>query len=372
MKIAILTLPVYSNYGGILQCYALQSILERMGHEVKVLKKPTFSRTYYIIYPLAICKRLFKRFVLNQKIAILKAPHQIVRQHTNRFIHQYLNLYIKKTWTTKIASHFDAIIVGSDQIWRPAYSKPIEQAFLSFLDGCNIKRIAYAASFGVDDCQEYTFEQLQECSRLLKMFNAISVREASGVKICQDYFGVKAVQMLDPTLLLSIDNYRTLIKNGNTHPSKGNMLVYMLDRTEEKDVLVNQIAKETGLIPFWITNEEENISLPLEQRIKQPVEQWLRSFDDAEFVLTDSFHGCVFSILFKKTFIVWGNNQRGITRFVSLLQLFNLKSRLINSLKDFFINKEGLLKHIDYSIITAELLKYRELSISFLKNTLTQ
>lgn len=96
MKIAILTLPVYSNYGGILQCYALQYILERMGHEVKVLKKPTFSRTYYIIYPLAICKRLFKRFVLNQKIAILKAPHQIVRQHTNRFIHQYLNLYIKK------------------------------------------------------------------------------------------------------------------------------------------------------------------------------------------------------------------------------------------------------------------------------------
>lgn len=370
MKIAILTLPVYSNYGGIIQCYALQTVLERMGHEVQVLKKPQYRYSYYIIYPLAVCKRLFKRFVLGQKVAIFKAPHQIVRLHTNRFIHQYIHLYIKRRWTSKIASRFDAIVVGSDQIWRPAYSQPIEQAFLSFLDGCKIKRIAYAASFGMDDCQEYTSEQLQECSRLLKIFNAISVRETSGIKLCRDHFGVKAVQMIDPTLLLSINDYRTLIKKGKTHPSKGNMLVYILDRTDKKEILVNEIAKETGLTPFWLINEEENESLPLEKRIKQPVEQWLRSFDDAKFILTDSFHGCVFSILFHKTFIVWGNNQRGMTRFVSLLQLFNLRSRLINSLEEFSINKKELLKPINYSTINAELSIYQRQAFSFLKNAL--
>lgn len=370
MKIAILTLPVYSNYGGILQCYALQTVLERMGHKVQVLKKPQYGYSYYAIYPLAVCKRLFKRFVLGKKNAIFKAPHQIVRQHTNRFIHQYIHLYIKKTWTAQIASHFDAIVVGSDQIWRPAYFHPIEQAFLSFLEGCKIKRIAYAASFGMDDCQEYTSEQLQECSRLLKMFNAISVRETSGIKVCHDSFGVNAVQMLDPTLLLSVEDYRELIKKGETYPSNGNMLVYILDRTAEKEILVNKIAKEKRLTPFWLSNEEENESLPLEKRMKQPVEQWLRSFDDADFVLTDSFHGCVFSILFQKSFIAWGNNQRGITRFISLLQLFGLNSRLINSLEEFLINKEELLKHINYSAISLELLMYQEQSISFLKRAL--
>lgn len=79
MRIAILTLPLHVNYGGILQCYALQTILQRMGHDVKVLTKLQYGRSYYIIYPLAVCKRLFKRFVLGKKVAIFKAPHQIIR-----------------------------------------------------------------------------------------------------------------------------------------------------------------------------------------------------------------------------------------------------------------------------------------------------
>ena len=80
MKIAILTLSLDTNYGGILQCYALQTVLRSMGYEVQVLTRPQYERTYYIIYPLALCKRLFKRFVLGKKIAIFKAPHQIIRQ----------------------------------------------------------------------------------------------------------------------------------------------------------------------------------------------------------------------------------------------------------------------------------------------------
>lgn len=336
MKIAIVTLPLHTNYGGILQCYALQTVLERMGHDVQILSKPQYGCSYYIIYPLAVCKRLLKRFLLGKDIAIFKAPHQIVRQHTDKFIHKYIHQYKKRVWTSKILSRFDVIIVGSDQVWRPAYFHPIEDAFLSFLGDSDIKRIAYAASFGVDNCDNYTPEQLKKCSQLLQKFNAVSVRETSGVLLCRKYFGVDAVQMLDPTLLLDADDYRALVRKGKTKPSAGNMLVYMLDKSVEKLALVNQIAEEKGLIPFWLDSpDEQRESLPLKKRIKMSVEQWLRSFDDAEFIFTDSFHGCIFSIIFKKQFIVLGNKERGLSRFTSLLEQFSLYDRLLFDVHDY-------------------------------------
>lgn len=351
MKIVILTLPLYTNYGGILQCYALQTVLERMGHEVRVLSKPQYGRSYYIIYPLAICKRIIKRYVFGKKVNIWLAPHEIVGQHIDRFIKRYIRQYKCRHWNSELAHRLDAIVVGSDQVWRPEYYQPIEQAFLSFLKDVHIKRVAYAASFGVDDC-EYTREQLNICSPLLKKFDAVSVRETSGVNLCRNYFGVEAVQMLDPTLLLSADDYRTLVRKARTKPSKGNMLVYILDKTPEKVSLVEKIAKDKGLIPFWLDSPDEHtVDLPLEKQIKMPVEQWLRSFDDADFVFTDSFHGCIFSIIFCKQFLALGNQERGLSRFHSLLNLFSLNDRLIISSDDYFPN----LSMIDFEEVHRKL-----------------
>lgn len=366
MKIAILTLPLHTNYGGILQCYALQTVLQRMGHNVRVLVKPQHERSYCIIYPLAICKRILKRYILGKKVNILKAPYQIRRQNTDRFIKCYINQYTRRNWTYKLANKFDAIVVGSDQIWRPEYSQPIEQAFLSFLEDANIKRVAYAASFGVDYCG-YTKEQLKVCSSLLKRFDAVSVREASGINLCRDYFGVEALQMLDPTLLLSADDYRILISREYTEPAKGNMLVYILDKTPEKVSLVEKIAKDKGLIPFWLDSPDEyKDNLPLEKQIKMPVEQWLRSFDDAEFVFTDSFHGCIFSIIFRKQFLAFGNQERGLSRFHSLLDLFSLNERLIIS-SDGYSNK---FPQIDFDLVYKKLNLLRKQSGKFMTTLL--
>lgn len=329
------------------------------------MTRPRYGRSYYIIYPLAVCKRLLKRFVLGKKVAILKAPHQIIRQHTDRFIHRYIHQYTQRKWTAQIASHFDVIVVGSDQVWRPLYYQPIEEAFLSFLGDADIKRVAYAVSFGVDHC-EYTEEQRELCSSLLKKFDAISVRESSGVQLCQEYFDTKAVQALDPTLLLSADDYRALIKKGKTQPSKGNLLVYMLDQTKEKEALVDRIAQAKGLTPFWMNSDIDDETLPLKQRIKMPVEQWLRSFDDAKFVLTDSFHGCVFSIIFRKQFLAIGNKERGLSRFQSLLTLFSLQDRLILSPDEYKSN----LSSIDYDQVQAQLQFLQAQSLSFLKTNL--
>lgn len=366
MKIAIVTLPLHTNYGGILQCYALQTVLQRMGHEVVVLAKPKYGRSYPFIKMLAICKRILKRYVLGKKVNILLAPHEIPGQYIDKFIRRYIHHCYKRRWIPDTMRGFDAFVVGSDQIWRPEYSFPIENAFLDFTEGMTVKRIAYAASFGVEQCT-YTEEQLSLCTALLQKFDTVSVREDSGIILCRKYFGVKAEQMLDPTLLLDVEDYRTLISSEKTTSVKGNMLVYVLDETEEKKRLVEQIAKERGLIPCWLSNDTNELQ---DAAIKIPVEQWLRAFDEAAFVFTDSFHGCVFSILFRKPFIVIGNKERGMSRFTSLLNLFALNERMVFSFQDYESRKQCLKVDIDYVPVYEKLEQERNRAFGFIKNCL--
>ena len=304
---------------------------------------------------------------MRNKIDIWFAPHEIIRKNIENFIKRYIHQHCCRFWHSKIVNNFDAIVVGSDQIWRPKYSRPIEHAFLSFIRDSNIKRIAYAASFGVDFC-EYSEKQLAICSSLLKKFDAVSVREDSGIYLCESYFGVKAVQMLDPTLLLSEEDYRDLIVKGeNTKPSNGNLLVYILDKTQEKISLVEKIAKEKKMTPFWLDNQDEyRDDFEIEKQVKMPVEQWLRSFDEAEFVFTDSFHGCIFSIIFRKQFLVFGNRKRGLSRFNSLLNLFSLNERLIISANEYLHNSSP----IDFDVVYKKLDSLRKQSYKFIKTEL--
>lgn len=380
MRIAILTLPLHTNYGGILQCYALQTVLERMGHKVKVLDKPLYKRSYYIYWGLAILKRLIKKFILRRHvISILYAPFQFernaVRKNTDRFIKEHIHKYIKRDWEKSLAKKIDVFIVGSDQVWRPtcAVNIDINVFFLSFLENSKVKRIAYAASFGLDNLSEYNESQIEKCATLLKKFDAVSVREDSAVKLCKEYFDVCAVQVLDPTLLLMSDDYIRLFKNINTEHSEGNLFVYILDKNEDKKSICDSLASEQNLSPFWInSSDEDDKYLPIEHRTKTSVEQWIRSFYDADFVLTDSFHGCVFSIIFHKPFVVIGNLGRGLTRVESLLNLLDLKDRLIFSSDDFSSRKNTLSCQIDYSTVDAKLRAYRDSALRFLKNSISK
>lgn len=373
MKIAILTLPLHTNYGGILQCYALQTILERMGHDVQVLAKPRYGRLYrYWIYPQIVCKQVFKRYILRKNISIWKSPYEAIYQYTDHFIHRYIHQLVKRAWNSHMLSQFDSIIVGSDQVWRSEYLKAFvseEDAFLDFAKDCQIKRIAYAVSFGTDECT-YTHEQLKKYTPLIQQFDAVSVREFSGVDICKNYFGVEACQMVDPTLLLNSEDYIWLINQAKTASSKGDLLVYILDETNEKEKIVESVAKMKYLFPFYTNSKVENQDAPLEERIQKPVEQWLRGFQDAKMVVTDSFHGCVFSILFHKPFIAIGNMERGIARFTSLLHLFGLDNRLVHSLEEYKERKQELLKPIDYTTVYQKLQTYRKNATNFLSKTL--
>lgn len=179
--------------------------------------------------------------------------------------------------------------------------------------------------------------------------------------------------MLDPTLLLASDDYIRLFKNEITVSSDGNLLVYILDKNKVKESICDCLASERNLIPFWLDSpDENNEDLPIECRTKMPVEQWLRSFYEADFVLTDSFHGCVFSIIFHKPFVVIGNVGRGLTRVESLLKLLDINDRLVFSCDDFVTLKNKLLDSMDYTAIDSKLQVYRESALTFLKSSISK
>lgn len=373
MKIGILTLPLHTNYGGILQAYALQTVLERMGHEVvvfdKILPEPSLSLWKC---PFVYSKRLVNKLLgrkdnivfLEQYVSKIKP---IIQQNTNKFIKNYIHRVSFKTFA-KIpnADTFNAIIVGSDQVWRPIYfgEDHVDDAFLAFARGWNIKRIAYAASFGVDKW-EYSPLQTETCKSLLHNFDAISVREESGVKLCRECLECKAQLVLDPTMLLDKSDYVKIIKTSNVPKSKGNLLVYILDETPDKTALIKNIADKFNLKPFRVGSNTENIHAPLNERIQPPVEEWLRGFYDAEFVITDSFHACVFAILFEKQFVVIGNKKRGMSRFFSLLSQFGLENRLIGE----NLNVSAV-DYIDFTLLRNRLAELKEKAMSFLYKSL--
>lgn len=373
MRIGILTLPLHTNYGGILQAYALQTVLEKMGHEVVVFDTPNkCPLPPFKDIPKCFLKRIVKKLLgRNQKIFYEyyqnKKVIPVVSQNTQRFINSHIHRKEISDFKELDGESYDAIVVGSDQVWRPLYFVPgwrwqeIENAFLSFASIWKIKRLSYAASFGTDNW-EYTDQQTRRCKALLQVFDAISVRETNGVTLCKKYFDIDSVHVLDPTMLLNEVDYSIFFQKANTPKSNGTLLNYILDENEKKTALIMHVANQKCLRAFSVTNPHENDETkPLNERIKPSVEKWLRGFYDAEFVITDSFHACVFSILFKKQFVVVGNKERGLSRIESLLQCFGIENRIVEDSVQVM-----RLPLIDYDKVYVELEKYRKKSLEFL------
>ena len=336
MKIGILTLPLHTNYGGILQAYALQTVLERMGHNVVVFD--TDKRLDIPKSPLTYVKRIVAKLLKKNSIPVFyekkrNESYPIISKHTQYFIDNYINRYVVEHLNSLNKNDFDAIVVGSDQVWRPIYfctpfKAKAEDAFLDFTKGWNIKRLSYAASFGVEHW-EYSEDETAVCREAISKFDAVSVREDIAVKQCQDFLGVKALHVLDPTMLLDKEDYISLILKEKEPKSQGSLFEYILDLSPEKKNIIDAVAKKTNLLPFAVKPAEKG---KLEERIYPPVTAWLRAFMDAEFVVCDSFHGVVFSIIFNKPFIVIGNEKRGMARFSSLLKMYSLEARMISSI----------------------------------------
>ena len=375
MKIGIITQPLHTNYGGLLQNYALQQVLKRLGHEPITLDQVASNRRRWKIYA-GYIKTLIYYLIgkgNNRKFSYYINDKYLyyIQKNTDYFIKKYINktpiLVTTKDFRRITKDEkIEVLLVGSDQVWRPIYNDNIFDSFLDFSKGMDIKRIAYAASFGVDNW-EFSRKKTDKCRDLIRLFEAISVREKSGVNLCMDYLKCKAIHVLDPTLLLDKEDYIQLVDSEKEPESKGDLFTYILDKSEEKEEIIKKVSKTLGLIPF--SSMPKN---PVNRRtiknidtcVFPSVTRWIRSFMDANFVICDSFHGAVFSIIFNKPFLVIGNEERGISRFNSLLESFGLENRMILSNSD---NLSIINDSIDWSRVNDVRTLLKNRSIDFLR-----
>lgn len=329
MKIALLNLPVDNNYGGHLQRYALMKVLQEMGHDVTHLNLRFHYHLPWYKVPFSYTKRIILKYVLGRDVRINQEKYSREQYEERCAITEpFYQKYIKHTEPIYEFSDlrnyqdFDAYLVGSDQVWRKKITnRYLSSMFLDFLPkDCKAKRIAYGVSLGVAD-NELSVEEISKLSELYKRFDAVSVREDSALELFKQYGwnSPQAVQVLDPTLLLKKEDYQILIQNGATEPSRGNLFCYILDKNKEKEQIIQLKAEELHLMPFEVGLKDEKPA---------NIEQWLRSFADAEYVITDSYHGLLFSIIFEKNFYLIRNQFRGNARFDALLNKLNLKNVL--------------------------------------------
>lgn len=335
-KIGIITLPLHNNYGGVLQAFALTTILKELNYLPFILKPTSTSFTSKIKY-LIDKKNTFshfkKQFITEKEINFPISKEELENQGIN------------------------LIIVGSDQVWRPLFMD-YKISFCSFALNSNISCISYAASFGVDTW-EFNKKQTSEIRQYIKNFKAISVREESGVNLCKDYLHIDAKHVLDPTMLLSVDHYNKFLSK----KSKTYIYYYILDYKDKNNKKIIESIKSLYAIPIKTTKLSKN--KVLKRIIPQPsISQWLNYIYNAQIVITDSFHGCVFCILFHKDFYVLKNKNGGNARIYSLLNMFNLKNRLITST----LQENSPINWDEVELI---LQNKRKESMEFIKNNLS-
>jgi polysaccharide pyruvyl transferase WcaK-like protein len=363
MKICTLTIHFGVNHGSALQAYALFKYLSQLGHDVKVIDY--IPKRYNAWYSIKIKK---KNHPLIVKLAYyLVTSPKIISQR--RIFEQFLSENVKFTERYYSMEELlgrppvaDVYIAGSDQIWNKEYNGEDEYSyFLPFVKE-DKKKIAYAASFGRSEIEK--IEQ-DEISPYLKKFDHISVREDSGLSILKKCGINEGVTVLDPTLLLTKEDWRKFSLSIN-NIKDGFLLIYVMDHKYEKLIEYgDQIAKRFNLKIYVICFKKIK-----DRRIDVcftniSPREFLYLFDKASYVVTNSYHGVLFSINFEKQFIAVAKEKYN-TRIDSILRLMKLEDRFVYN--DFYIEKA--VERIDYANVSIHLHNARIKSAEFLNNAL--
>lgn len=307
MKIGIITFHWATNYGAILQAMALQNILQAMGHNVEIINyKPKQ-------YEPSLWKFIRYRQFLHLKSYLfnLKKEQQMVE-----FRHKFLKCTQRYYSISELRGHctnYDLLISGSDQVMNPSFLQSGEKGGSTayYLDFGNeaTTRIAYAMSFGTTRYPEHL---LPIASPLVKRFNALSVREITGVNIFSSMGRSDAVVVPDPTLLLKAEDYDKII--GLSPVRTNTTLVYMLH---------NRLSAIKDQLPL------EGIRVIMSETI----EEWVQAIRSSRYVITNSFHGMVFCLIYHIPFTIALQNTRneGMNdRFFTLLSRLGLQDRIMN------------------------------------------
>ncbi len=341
-KIGIITIVDNNNCGNRLQNYALQEILKKLGNDVYTLKNETFlnwNEKYYV----------GKLRFLNKRIKSIYKINKFFKEFNKNinFSNKYITIKSKN-----ISNNYDYFIAGSDQVWKPTRRRLSKIDLLGFAEPN--KRISYAASFGLEKIDKKYYKTLQE---ELPKFKAISVREDAGREIIKDATGINNVSVvLDPTLLLDRNEWIKLEKKPAALTEKKYIFTYFLGDENIIELVSKIFCKDYSIVDFY--------------KGKYGPSEFLYLINHAEYILTDSFHGTVFSILFGKEFFVFNRKQEDLnnnmnSRLDTLLGKFSLKDRKINDLDK--INKEY---KINYKYVEEKLNDERKKSLDFLSTAL--
>lgn len=367
MKVAVITRHAIANYGSILQAYATERILEQLGHDVEIIDYiPIEEKTENLVFTYIKNSKLWNKNFLTRKIyQILQDSNiRIMNQKFEEYRHSYLkmtdNTYHTLEGLKKDCPKADVYCTGSDQVWGKIGNQLYDEAyFLEFLDKGQ-KCISYAGSFGKDHIDEELKVKLKQ---YMKKYSHLLVRENTAVQILKDVGCTNVKQVLDPTLLLAPTEWNKLCHE--VDEKRPYILIYHLRHNKQFEAYAKKVSKKMGL-PLVRINVSKYFKYKAgEFKYLPSPSEFLSYIRNAELVLTDSFHGTVFSILFGKNFV---EVLPGVTstRIVSLLDLFHLQDRLISSYDDFSV----LDRTIDYGQVHTILKEERKKSLEDLKNSL--
>ena len=349
-KVGILTLHYGLNYGGVLQTYATKETLRQLGFEPIIIDRipEVFGRDY----PLRRrCAHPFtqRAFYLFRKYELQPISRPV---------------FTSQELTDLLSEDFYGIVIGSDQVWRKAVFSVDGDYYMIHQQDLPIKKVAYAASTGIATW-EYDEQETKEIASALKTFAGISVREEDSVPMIKEHCGVDVLSILDPTLLANPKIYAPLCKKARLSGS-GKLVTYILDWTEDKQRIIDQVCSATGLEVQHILPKEKKCKGLFSRIVNQDpsVYDWVNQIATADFVVTDSFHGTAFSLIFNKQFVVIGNVARGMVRFTSLLGQFDLAERLTTD------RLPDISRTIDYQSVNKVLNEKRKRGINFLRNNL--
>lgn len=346
MKISTITCHNVYNHGASLQAYALMKHLMKIGHDVEIIDyKPDYLTNPYRMFNIsnpAWSKNFLTKFVYY----IVKVPGRIPalkrKRSFDRFTQQYLKItntgYTSNDALKKATPEADAYICGSDQIWNSLHKNGRDPAFyLDFAPESKIK-LAYAASFATDtiadEFKPFVKEKVQK-------LDGVGVREISGVKILHDLDIEEALPVVDPVFLLGTDDWDQV---GNLKFNEKFILIYDFDKSALIERLARQIARLKGykiysISPWKIKYADKSFHYDGPQTFVSLVR-------NAEYVISNSFHAVVFSLIYKKNLIAVNRTENINTRMRDLLEEINLGGRLVHSNP----NLKELLADINYDV----------------------
>lgn len=376
MKVGILTLPLTNNYGGHLQAWALQTVLEREGYDNILLDiRRSDEKKYNLSLPLKSFLAYFIKFLPGKSNYHYFDYRKFQERNFCRFREEQFTktskIYDSKQ-LKKDANNLglDALVVGSDQVWRKWEMVPLDIYFLSWLK-LNIKCLGYAISYGKTKW-DLSERETAAYAELAKRFTGLSMREKDGVRLTKEHLGLDSEHVLDPTMLLDKSDYLKLCGVDGLYRDKG-LFYYVLDQTEQEKKLISICSEFLGTHAFEVMPKarwfDPMKKCPKEEYVYPSIQEWILAFATSSFVVTDSFHGTVFSIIFNKPFIVLGNEYRGLSRIHSLLSMFGLESRLIVN-GDVAMAKAMLSSSIDWNMVNETREQWKRVSLEFLHKNL--